>query len=377
MVDTAAPSRVASRQLAFALRLQRVLAPGAEGTLCWSPFSVTSALGLAERGARGATASELRTLLAGASDADLGEQADALRAAGSLSEEPGGEPPLLAVSNTLWARPDIPVREGFAAALSAWPRGTIRDAPFTDDPEGARALINADVADTTRGLIPELIPPGAVDADTVAALVNALYLKVAWRTRFPENATEELPFHAAGGSYDTPTMRVTERLGYAHVHGWQAVALRATGGVDAVALLPDRALSAAEPELDAACLTSVLSALEPARVELLLPRFRIETGSPLTGVLHAMGAGTMFTPAADFSAMTPERLRVSEVLHQAVLRIDEQGLEGAAATAMVMKLAAMVVEPDPITVRVDRPFLFLVRHRETGVLYFLARVTAP
>ncbi len=57
--------------------------------------------------------------------------------------------------------------------------------------------------------------------------------------------------------------------------------------------------------------------------------------------------------------------------------VDEAGLEGAAATAMMMRLTAIVREPEPVRVEVDRPFLFLVRHRDSGALYFLARITDP
>lgn len=378
MAETTTRERVTSDHLAFALRMTAALAGDEQGTLCWSPMSVASALALAERGAAGATAAELRALLAGAPDADMTAHRDALAEAASLDEAPhADEAPALAVANTLWAREDIPLDERFATDLLASSGGAVRDAPFGTDPEGARRLVNDDVAETTRGLIPELLPPGAVDAGTIAAIVNALYLKTAWRNAFPDRATGDAPFHAAGGTYDTPTMRLTESFGYAHTGGWQAVTLPASGGVEATVLLPDGDLAAAEPRLDAAALAELLAATAKTKVDLSLPRFRVETSSPLTGVLAARGVETMFTDRADFSALSSERLKVSEVRHQAVLRIDEQGLEGAAATAVMMVLAAMVVEPDPIRVRVDRPFLFLVRHRATGVLYFLARVAAP
>jgi serpin B len=67
---------------------------------------------------------------------------------------------------------------------------------------------------------------------------------------------------------------------------------------------------------------------------------------------------------------------VSEVLHQAVLRVDEQGFEGAAATALTMRLTSMIID-EPVAVTVDRPFLLLVRHAGTGAVYFLARVVEP
>jgi serpin B len=69
-------------------------------------------------------------------------------------------------------------------------------------------------------------------------------------------------------------------------------------------------------------------------------------------------------------------MMVSDALHESVLKLDEQGLEGAAATAMMIRLTAVSSET-PVEVRVDRPFLLLVRHAATGAVYFLARVTDP
>ena len=94
-------------------------------------------------------------------------------------------------------------------------------------------------------------------------------------------------------------------------------------------------------------------------------------------MLRGLGVRTMFTDEADLSGLSPDpRLTVSEVLHQAVLRVDEQGFEGAAATALTMRLTSMIID-DPVTVTVDRPFLLLVRHAGTGALHFLARVVEP
>lgn len=67
---------------------------------------------------------------------------------------------------------------------------------------------------------------------------------------------------------------------------------------------------------------------------------------------------------------------MDSILHQAVLRLDEQGLEGAAATAVQMRTMSLI-SGDPLEVRVDRPFLLLVRHAGTGAVYFFARVVRP
>jgi serpin B len=375
-MPTSVVSRVAHGHLAFALAVHRALPVAATDTVCWSPFSVASALGLAAAGARGSTRAELAALLGEDHAGGPADLAALLRAAATLTQSPmAGDQPVLAVSNTLWARQDIPIHGGFADELLAWPNGALRDAPFAD-PEAARGMINADVAETTRGLIRELLAAGDVDHATIAVLVNALYLKVAWINRFADALTR--PFHTLAGTTSVPTMRLEKSLGYQAIDGWQVVTLPAAGGVQGVVLLPDRDLASAEAALDVDALARLLAAPVPARVDLYLPKFRVKARAGLQQTLERLGVRTMFGPAANFGAITDEPMRVSSVVHEAVLRIDEQGLEGAAATAVVMRAMALRMDPSrPIVVDVDRPFLFLVRHNETGAIYFIARVVDP
>ncbi|GAA0628986.1 serpin family protein [Kutzneria viridogrisea] len=365
--------------LAFTLALHRAVDPDPDNDLCWSPYSVASALGLTATGAEGATRTELVTALLGAADGDLGAHAALLTAASELDEWHRGEQPVLVASNTLWAVEDLPIRREFAGELARWPGGAVRGAPFTDAPEDARKLINTDVAETTRGLIPELIPPQAILPDTVAALVNALYLKAAWQHEFAEQETEDRPFRAPTGTYYTPTMRLTQRLGYAHERGWQVVTLPAAGGVEAVVLLPDAPLIEAEPALDAAALSALVAAPSSVRIQLSLPKLSASTRASLKRPLVEMGVQGMFRRGeAGLTRLCPDpRLYVDDVLHESVLKIDEKGLEGAAATAVTMRMMSMAAPSDPVVVDVDRPFLLVIRHRETGVPYFVARVVHP
>jgi serine protease inhibitor len=363
------------QHLRFCLTLHRAVASGS-GDSCFSPYSVASALGLTSRAARGKAAEELISLLAG-SDADIAKQAELLHGASALKAQPGREAPVLAVSNTLWAWDELPLNEGFLDELASWPGGRVATAPFISDPEQARRVINADVAKTTRGLIPELLPPGAIRSDVVAALVNALYLRVAWIHPFGTGATEPADFHAPGGTRRVPMMRQSESFGYAAGDGWQVVVLPGAGGTEAVVLLPDGDLARQEAELDEVMLAQLLQAPSRRTVQLSLPKIKLDVRSPLTQALKGLGVGTMFTSEADFSPLTPDpRLEVADVLHQAVLRVDEQGFEGAAATAVTFRLVSMSTD-EPVTVEVNRPFLLLVRHAETGVVYFFSRIVDP
>jgi serine protease inhibitor len=362
--------------LAYTLAMHRTVAPDPAVNACWSPFSVASALGLVGHGARGLTRDELAVLLLGDKSGDLNQLGQVLTRAGVLAPHRDNEDePVIAVSNTLWTDESIEVLVSFVEELGRWSSGTLREAPFRTAPEQARERINTDVAKTTRDLISELIPEGAINADTRAALVNALYLKCAWRFPFNESSTRPQPFHTPAGPVDVPTMTLSERLGYAARDGWQVVSLPAIGGVEAFVLLPDGDLTDTEPGLDADTLAGLLDAPKPTQVDLALPRFKVATQVDLTPVLGTLGVRTLFGDEADLSGISPTPLAVQAVLHEAVLEVDEKGFEGAAATAVVMRLLSL---PQPgVQVRVDRPFLLAVRHAETGVVYFLARVTAP
>jgi serpin B len=299
-----------------------------------------------------------------------------LTSASHLEPARDDDEPVLAVANTLWADEQIQIRESYVDELVEWPNGSVQAAPFQKAPEEARELINREVAEITRDLIPELVPQGAISDDTVAALVNALYLKCAWRNRFAEGGTRPRPFHSPAGTIDVPTMELTETVGYAATDGWQVVSLPAVGGVRAVVLLPDAELATAEPALDADLLARLLSAPRSNRVQLRLPELKVKMTAELTSALNQLGVGTMFTGDADLSGISSNGLVVSSVMHEAVLKVDEQGFEGAAATAVMIRMVSMDVR-EPVTVNVDRPFLLLVQHTGTGVIYFAARVVKP
>jgi serpin B len=373
---------VTAPELRFALDLYgRLAGADRDSGFVWSPYSVASALGLAAAGARGATRAEILAALGGADrPAEPGALAAALAAGARL--EPGEEGVAgarIAVANTLWADRALPVAEEFLTEVRDWPGGAARTVDFAGDPDGARQAVNADVERTTNGLIRNLLPAEEVHRYTRAILVNALWLRASWIQPFPAMATRPMPFHAPGGDVEVPMMQVERRMRYAQQHGWRLVTVSAGSGVVADVLLPDGEIAAAEARLDAATLADLLGAASPVTVALQLPRFRVEAQAALAEPLAGLGVRLLFTDLSDLSGVTggAESLKVSAAVHKAVLTVDESGLEGAAATALTMVLTTALIPERRVQVRVDRPFLLLVRHEPSGALYFLARVTRP
>ncbi len=338
----------------FALNLHRRLAT--EGDLVWSPYSVASALGLAAAGARGDTYRELAGTL-GAAPADL-----------RLAEAAALDDAEIAVANTLWTRASLPVEDAYRRALASFPGAAAQGADFAADPDGARRAINADVAKTTRDLIKDLLPPGAIGPQTFAVIVNALYLKVAWWKRFEERATRPEVFHGTGGDREVPTMHTVERMPYAEADGLRMITLTAKSGVVVDVIMG----GTPSPE----ALRGLYGAARHVKISLSLPKFRVEGQASLGDPLGELGVVTAFTDDADFSGICPEPLRVDRVEHKAVLDVDETGFEGAASTAVVMVPAGMDVST-PLEFRVDREFTVIVRHPATETVYFLARVSDP
>jgi serine protease inhibitor len=349
--------------VAFATALHGLLP--AEGDLAWSPYSVASAMGLVAAGARGPTRDELAAALA------PGERLADLRGLLAGSAAPANAE--VAVSNTLWLQAGGELREEYRREALDWPGSGVHLVDLQRDPEGARRAINADVRKTTRGLIRELLKPGSVPATARLVVVNALYLKVAWLLPFEQAATRPAEFHAPTGTRQVPAMHQRETLTYAQHAGWRMVTLPTAGEAVVDVLLPPS--GSAVPPVDT--LAALYASGTREFVDLALPRFRVTGEVTLNTPLQTVGVQRAFDPdRADFSGLVSEPLHISLVQHQAVLRVDEQGFEGAAATAVVMRTVSMVVA-EPVPFHVDRPFLVVVRHKATGAVYFLARVTDP
>ena len=367
----------------FGLDLYRA-APDASGNLVVSPASIALALAMARAGARGETAAQMDAVLRAAAADEHASWLNALEAAltsrsGTFKDAGGQDSKVtLRIANAPFVQRDLALEPAYLEALASRFGAGVRLVDYVAATEVARQAINGWVSDQTERRIPELLTPGDLDALTRLVLVNAIYLKAAWQTPFPEAATAPGPFTRLDGSTISVTrMNLTETLPYAAGEGWRAVEVPYVGGSLAMTIIVPDDLRTFEAKLDAAAFGQITSALSPHSVALGLPKFRIETRTDLAGVLAGLGMPLAFDPdRADFSGITAaEQLYISAVVHQADIAVDEKGTEAAAATAVVIGTTA--APSDQVTLRIDRPFLFALRDVPTGALVFLGRVTEP
>jgi serpin B len=141
----------------------------------------------------------------------------------------------------------------------------------------------------------------------------------------------------------------------------------------------DLGLPGLEGKLDGERLGGLLASLRAQRervVDLKLPRFEMRTAVPLTTPLRELGMKRAFQPSAEFGAIADERLCVSDVVHQAFVRVDEKGAEAAAATAVILRKSAALPEA-AVQLVLDRPFLFAIVERQSGMVLFFGRCAQP
>lgn len=262
---------------------------------------------------------------------------------------------------------------------------TVERVDFAGSADAARLAINAAVEEQTAGKIADLLARGTVNELTRLVLVNALYLKARWEQEFPETSTRKDAFYPEipGSSAYVDMMHMDARLAYHRGDGFQAVLLPYKGGPLAMAIvLPDGPLSTfplAALGGVAGVLDGLLTDRTPYQVDLRLPKFKVTAKCQLEGTLQALGIVRAFGGDADFTGITPSPLQISAVVHQAYIDVDEQGTEAAAATATIMRAAALRKPPplQRVAFTADRPFLFAIVATQSGDPLFLGQFTRP
>jgi serpin B len=353
---------------------------GTEPNTLISPYSIYAVLAMARAGAEGDTATQLDAAL-GISGAD--EQGAAIAAIDTgiakalAAAELGRNPITLTASNEVWVADGLAVRQDYLDRLAREFGVSAVAADFAGQPEQMRQAINSWVSERTNNLIPQLIPEGSIDAETLMVLVNALYLKAPWYMPFgsPRLGT----FTAATGSEVRVPMMTTRVSGTeAPAGGWAAATVPYAGHyLQMTLLVPELGnFDALLTGLDADLLVTASGGTRDC--ELTMPQFNVTSTPDVQQAIINSGVLDLFGPSADLSGIAgdPGDLLATALIHQAVIKVDQYGTEAAAATAMMMAGSGAPVEP-PLIVRADRPFFFWISETTTGAPLFLGAVTDP
>lgn len=353
------------------------------GNLVYSPASIALAFAMVHAGAKGKTAAELAKVFH--LDGDVAKLhagfADVVRRWQSTRQ--GLE---LAVANRLFGEATTPFEKKYLAITDQVFQAPLEQVDFKRAHEAARTRINAWVVERTKDRIKDLIPEDGVDDTTRLVLVNAIYFKGNWSDPFDEGQTKSGDFFATKGKTTAKFMRDIRHVksGEVKSDGIAWCELPYEGGPYGMGfVMPtgNGTLAKLESTLTEAKVRSWLSGSDWRRLDLQVPKFKIEPGDPvrLSTMLQALGLTTAFGGAADFTGMAPaaEQIQLAEAFHKAFIALDEKGTEAAAATAVGMRAGSAPPTDEPIPFKLDRPFLYFLRDTETGTILFMGRVEEP
>nr|WTA65488.1 serpin family protein [Micromonospora sp. NBC_00855] len=382
--DPATMQAAATSVRGFTADLYRTLASSrAGGNVVCAPYSVGLALAMTRAGAGSTTADEMDAVLHAPHPRpralDSGFNTVEQMLAGRYQDGDGIKQPRLTTANALWTRLDLVLRPGFRDTLAGYYGAAPQPVDFRGAPEVARQEINTWVSDRTNAKIPELLQSDAVGPTTSLILTNTIYLKAAWKYPFTLAATVVEPFARDDGTVvDVPVMRGPfDRMGYLEGDGWRAVDVPYAGdGLAMAIVMPTRDdLAAVEANLDATWLGALLTGFQITDVQLRLPRWTFRLPVELGAALGSLGMPTAFTSQADFTGMSTEpALCIDDVVHETFIAVDEKGTEAAAASAVIVRPPSIPQGPQFF---VNRPFLYVIHDRLTGVPLFLGRVHDP
>ncbi|XP_031621971.1 serine protease inhibitor 3/4-like, partial [Contarinia nasturtii] len=258
----------------------------------------------------------------------------------------------------------------------------IESLDFNDSNKSART-INAFVEANTNRMIKDFIKPQMLNSDTRLVLVNAIYFKGTWKYQFNKLATRNGDFHINETVKNrVEYMTIKKCFDYGELDGLDAKALEikyADSNFSFLIILPNSrsGLLALEGKIENYKLNDITSQMRLTTCSVTIPKFKAEFEIDLESVLKTLGMAEMFdTKSANFTDLLEanEQLYVSDVIHKAIIEVNEEGSEAAAATEKKVKVCCSGRRiPNYTIFRVDHAFLFHIIDKESNTIIFSGR----
>lgn len=362
----------------FAFDLYSELIKTEQENIFYSPYSISTALAMTYEGAKGTTADEMKSVFHFPEASILRPNSAAIY--NSIND--GNKDYALDTGNALWVQQDFKFLPDYLDTVEKYYGGKAANVDFVKETEKSRQTINSFIEEQTREKIKDLIPQGILSPDTRLVLTNAIYFKGTWEWEFDKSDTREQDFKITPTNIVKSPMMFMEpkkaTFNYLYNENLQILELPYKGDkLSMMILLPTKDLGSIEDNLTVENLESWKSQMQEERLDAIhLPKFEFDTKYMMKNTLSALGMPTAFdSEKADFSGMDEARdLFIAAVIHQAYVKVDEEGTEAAAATAVVVGVTSM---PQLNIFNADHPFIFIIQQKDTGNILFMGRVNDP
>jgi serpin B len=372
---TSSESRIVKSDHIFSLKLFRAISEMQSSNIFISPLSVSAALGMAVNGAANQTYDDiLATIeLSGLSEAQRNS------AFKTLHELLTGidEQVLYESANSIWYKNGFSVLPEFINLNRDYFFAEVASLQFSAP--SAPAVINNWVSEKTHGKIEKIlnyIPP-----DAVLYIINAIYFKAMWQYEFDKTHTVEADFYQTNQTtVKAQMMKLTADLKYFNDSDVEIVDLPyGQGNFSMTVFLPKDGLELNEfiAGLDNEQWNRYLQQMEIKNGTLAFPKLKIEYELLMNDVLKQLGMSSAFSGTADFSRIHANGgIMISRVIHKTYVEVDEEGTEAAAVTAIEIRTTSVGPQVD-FYMNVNRPFMFVIREKETNAILFMGKIVQP
>lgn len=361
---------------------------GTGGNLCFSPYSISSAIALPFAGSTGATQGDMRIVM------HYLDQAKQVLVTYSMLDKLYSTPWYLGpneskiyLGNSLWLQQGFKVLPSFLDTIPTIYRTLIKTVDFVRNPEGAGLNINAWVKEKTQGRIPKQVNKEDFGQNTQMLVASSIFMKGVWSVPFNPSLTKEAPFFIDRLTTGSVNMMLTTgkfRLYRAGDFTLLELPFRPDyRGIPTLALMvvlptTNFGLASIEQKFYSEQWNSWIAQLKEEGVIVSIPSFSFLQSFDLTQLLKSMGMSFVFSENADFSGLSDKgNLSLSSVVHDAYLAIDEKGSDAIAANPISINPQTFLSKTTTYAFTADHPFIFLVVDSTNNMIIYMGRYIKP
>ncbi len=358
----------------------------------YSPLSITYVLGMVNDAAEGETEKEL--------EKTLGFHEGGIQAVNDYCKKlieglpKVDEKVTLDIANAIFLNKDYTLKPQFEQDMQAYYDAKAEALDFSAS--STLDYINGWCNEKTNGMIPTILDE--VDPMMVSYLLNAIYFKADWTSKFDSKNTKNEIFTTEKGKTTLPLMQQTVLIRYMKNDTYSAVIIPYSSGLwNMTVLLPEQGKTT-DDIIDYLAQTgwaqdyiignkqydviSPIYGASPYEVDLKLPRFETSSDTEdvtdgLIGLLQNMGIHLAFDWAmAEIPNMCERPVYISMMRQKAKIKVNEEGSEAAAVTVAGEFTSALEPsEPPKATFHANRPFVYVIREASSGVILFVGKFT--
>ncbi|KAM9708196.1 protein Z-dependent protease inhibitor [Menidia menidia] len=369
-------SDLSFKNMDFAMDLYRKISSYHDKNIFFSPLSISTSFAALSLASGGITQREILNVL-NLEQLDTADQPELLPRLFQLLHENISQNGSLKVeqSMALFLQQHFEVEREYENQMSKFFDADIKRVDFSNV-EGSITFINEYIKQKTRNKVTDVI--SSLDEGTQLLLVNTIFFQGDWQMPFDPDFTRDAPFHLNNYHIVEVPMMSKEDKFYTMEDlrlGAKVLKLPYKEGVSMLILLPNKGMdyTTIDDQISAERFQIWIKGLRKIKLEVNMPKFKLERAYSLHNLLPDMGMTSLFTTSAILSRLSSgSGLKVSEVLHKAVIEVDETGTTAAAATTigiMPYSLPRMFI--------INRPFFFFIYHEDTNSLLFMGRVIDP